>query len=310
MDVQPSARNPAPAEIHPGTRMGAVALTVANLERQLRFYQEVLGLRLHRRVGPTAAVGAGGEDLLRLTENPNAPRLRGATGLYHFAVLVPDRKELARVLARLYSSGYRHHPTDHVMTETTYLSDPEGNGIEIYADTPERGTWGVFNGTFGARTSDGAITSGRDPLDVESLLSLLGAEDRIDVPMPAQTKIGHVHLHVSRLAPAVRFYHEVVGFQVMSSLPEAGAAFVSAGGYHHHLGLNTWLGEGAPTPPPGVLGLLYYTIVVPTRGELDRIGDRLDRAGDSLLRSDDGLLVRDPSSNRVWITDRADSSPE
>ena len=125
--------------IHPATRLGHVSLTVADLARQIDFYQTHLGFQLHWREGVAAGLGAGGEDLLRLTERRDARRTRGTTGLYHFAVLLPSRRELARALARLFSLRYENYPTDHIMTQTTYLDDPEGNGIELYADTPEEG---------------------------------------------------------------------------------------------------------------------------------------------------------------------------
>jgi catechol 2,3-dioxygenase len=308
MEAQAAGQLGSQAAIAPATRIGPVTLTVADLDRQSTFYQDVLGLKLLRRDGPMVSLGAGGEDLVRLIEDRAAPRARGTTGLYHFAVLVPDRKELARRLARLYALRYTHYPTDHVMTETTYLSDPEGNGIEIYVDTPERGTWGVYNGTFAARAADGTLRSGRDPLDVEALLALLAPEDRLDGPLPEATKIGHIHLHVADLEHAVRFYHDVLGFDIMTSLPAGGAAFVSAGGYHHHIGLNTWLGEGAPPPPPGSLGLRYFTIVVPDRAEIDRIASRVAEAGLRFDRAEAGITVRDPSQNQLWLTHRPDSA--
>jgi catechol 2,3-dioxygenase len=282
---------------------------VANLDSQIAFYREVLGLQIRSQDPSSATLGAGKEILLSLTASPGAVRPRGTTGLYHFAVLLPTRKELARVLARLYSMHYRHYPTDHVLTETTYLSDPEGNGIEIYVDTPERGSWGIFGGTFGARTADGRLTSGRDPLDVEGLLRELEPGDRLEDGLPPDTRIGHIHLHVSRIDEALHFYHDVLGFDTMMVLAEAGAAFVSAGGYHHHIGLNTWLGEGAPPAPRGALGLDYYTVVVPEESDVARIHARLQEAGIQAHRSDDGLFTRDPSQNAVWLTSRPEAVP-
>jgi catechol 2,3-dioxygenase len=298
-----------PVSIAASTRIGHVALTVADLDSQIGFYQAVLGLRMHRREANGATMGVGQEDLLRLVASPGATRRRGTTGLYHFAVLLPSRKELARALARLFSLRYRNYPTDHVMTETTYLSDPEGNGIELYADTPERGTWGMFGGTFGARTAGGRITSGRDPLDVDSLLRLLSSDDRLDDPMPAETRIGHIHLHVAHIGDAVDFYHGLLGFDTTMALPEMGMAFVSAGGYHHHIGLNTWLGEGAPPAPRGAQGLGYFTVVLPEARELERIAERLASAQVEVQPMESGLFVRDPSDNGVWLTARPEIPP-
>jgi len=287
--------------IHPMSRIGHIHLTVADLERQITFYRQVVGLGLHWRAGAAAGLGAGEADLLRLTELPGARRARGATGLYHFAVLLPNRKELARVLGRLFSLRYPNYPTDHVMTETTYLEDPEGNEIEIYVDTPEDGTFAIVDGNFIARDASGALRSGRDPLDVEVLLNHLGPGDRLDAPMPAATTIGHVHLHVSELDPAVNFYRGLLGFGDQGVSSRLGAAFVSAGGYHHHIGLNTWLGAGAPPPPRDSLGLRYFTIVLPERAELDRLVGRLHQAAVPIESVDEGVLIRDPSRNGVLL---------
>ena len=172
---QTQIENKTDFSIHPATRMGHVALTVANLENQVSFYTQVLGFKLHWREGNRAGLGAGGADLLRLTEEPNLKRYRGATGLYHFAVLFPNRRELARAIARLYAVKYENYPTDHIMTKTTYLDDPEGNGIELYAESPEDGTWSLANGEYITRRADGSLSNGREPLDVKALLENLHA---------------------------------------------------------------------------------------------------------------------------------------
>jgi len=290
----------------PATRLGHVHLTVDNLDNQIGFYERLMAFTLHWRRGSEAGMGAGGEDLLRLSERRGAPRVRGRTGLYHFAVLLPHRRELARAIARLFSANYPNYPTDHVMTETTYLSDPEGNGIEIYVDTPEDGTWGVADGTFAVWDRNGIRRSGRDPLDLDELMRHLPAGDPLDAPVPQETKIGHVHLHVADIAEAVRFYHEVLGFEVQTSMPAMRAAFLSAGGYHHHIGLNTWVGEGAPPPPPGALGLRYFTIVLRDDAELEGVLGRLRGAGVAADRTPQGILVRDPSQNGLILSTRAE----
>jgi catechol 2,3-dioxygenase len=288
--------------IHPATRIGHVHLTVADLGRQLAFYQDVLGFKLHWREGPAAGLGAGGEDLLRLTEVPGARRVPGTTGLYHFAVLFPNRRELARAIARLFSLRYPNYPTDHVMTKTTYLDDPEGQNIELYTDTPEDGIFAIRDGTLVAQHANGAISDGREPLDVEALLRQLRAEDRLNEPLPPDTKIGHVHLYVSDLNTTMRFYHDLLGFDNMGLGRAFRMGMVSAGGYHHHIGFNTWVGEGAPPPPPGSLGLRYFTVVLPDRGELDSVVSRLQAAGVEIVQSETGFLLRDPSQNGVLLT--------
>jgi catechol 2,3-dioxygenase len=288
--------------IHAATKIGTVSLKVANLENQLRFYQQVLGFQLHWQEGNRAGLGAGGTDLLHLTEEPNLKKYRGVTGLYHFAVLFPNRRELARAMARLFVLKYPNYPTDHIMTKTTYLDDPEGNGIELYTESPEDGTWTMANGTFETRRADGTWSDGREPLDVDALLSHLKEDDRLDVPNPLETRIGHVHLHVRDVDEAVDFYHDVIGFDVMGVAKSFRAAFVSAGGYHHHLGLNTWQGEGAPPPPADAVGLLYFTVELPDQKALSEVIARVEKAGIPTNQTEEGLLLYDPSQNGVVLT--------
>lgn len=244
--------------IHPATRIGHVHLTVADLDRQIEFYQKVMGFKLHHREGKTASLGTGETELLRLTEQPAFMRYRGVTGLYHFAVLFPDRRELARAVARLFALKYRNYPTDHIMTKSTYLDDPEGNGIELYTKSPEDGTWSMANGEYITRRADGSLSDGREPLDVEALFSHLEKDDRLDAAVPAETRLGHMHLHVRDLDEAVDFYHGLIGFDVMGVARSFRMGFVSAGGYHHHIGLNTWQGEGAPPPPDNAVGAALF----------------------------------------------------
>jgi len=290
-----------PFIIHPATRIGHVHLTVADLDRQLAFYQEVIGLMLHWREGQRAGLGAGRADLLRLTEDRRARRVGGTTGLYHFAVLLPNLRELARALARLFSLQVPNYPTDHLMTETTYLDDAEGNGIELYADTPGRGRWSFNGDNFQAVDVNGIVRSGRDPLDVEQLLRELEPGDPLDQPMPDDTTIGHVHLHVADIPGANRFYHDVLGFELQGMSASIGASFVSAGGYHHHIGLNTWVGVGAPPPSPDSLGLRYFEIVLPDQAELARLVERVGAANRVTVDTEAGVLIRDPSRNGVLL---------
>ena len=288
--------------IHPATLIGHVSLTVANLENQIAFYQQVLGFQLHWREGNKAGLGAGGADLLRITEEPNVKKIQRVTGLYHFAVLFPNRRELARAVARLFALKYPNYPTDHIMTKSTYLDDAEGNGIELYTESPEDGTWKMTNGTFEARRADGTISNGREPLDVNALFSHLKEDDRLDVPISPETRMGHVHLHVRNADVAVDFYHDLLGFDVMGLAKSFWMAFVSAGGYHHHIGLNTWQGEGAPPPPADAVGLRHFTVELPNQKALDEVVARIDKAGIPSNQTDDGLLLHDPSQNGVILT--------
>jgi catechol 2,3-dioxygenase len=284
-----------------------VALKVASLEKQLAFYQQALGFALHWRKGNSAGLGAPDKadvDLVRLSEEPNLKRYRGVTGLYHFAVLFPNRRELARVVRRLFALKYRNYPTDHIMTKTTYLDDPEGNGIELYAESPEDGTWSLANGEYITRRADGSLSDGREPLDVEALFSNLMKDDKLDAPVPAETRVGHVHLHVRDIDEAVAFYHGVLGFDVMGVAKPFRMGFVSAGGYHHHVGLNTWQGEGAPPPRADAAGLRYFQVMLPNTAELERVLERVRQKGLATEQTEEGLLVRDPSQNGVVLSAR------
>ena len=291
--------------IHPATRPGHVHHTVADLDRQVEFYQEVVGLALHWREGATAGLGVGNEDLLRLTEVRSARRYRGTTGLYHFAILLPERRELARAIGRLFTLRYPNYPTDHIMTKTTYLDDPEGNNIELYTESPEDGTMTIVNGIPEARRADGNLSDGREPLDVEALFRELAPDDRLDEPMPPNTKMGHFHLYVGDLDKSMHFYHDVLGFDNMGMTRSFRMGMVSAGGYHHHIGFNTWVGEGAPPPPPDALGLRYFSFVLPNKTELERVVERIQQAGIVIEQTENGLRVRDPSQNGVVLTHRA-----
>jgi catechol 2,3-dioxygenase len=302
MNSQTSSLEKVEYSIHPATRIGFVSLTVANLDNQVAFYQQTIGLRLHWRAANQAGLGVGGDDLLILTEQPGAKRYQHVTGLYHFAVLFPNRRELGRAVARLFSQRYRNYPTDHIMTKSTYLDDPEGNGIELYAESPEDGEFIYENGKFLARRADGNLSDGREPLDLDALYNNLHAEDKLDLPVPTETRIGHVHLHVRDVGEAVEFYHGVIGFDVMGLAPTYQVAFVSAGGYHHHIGLNTWQGEGAPPPPADAIGLRYFTVSIPNQETLDEVIARVDSAGIPTTQTEHGILLRDPSQNGVMLS--------
>jgi catechol 2,3-dioxygenase len=272
------------------TAIGAVALTVADLDRSIAFYEDRLGLRTLDRAGAQATLGAGQAPLLALTEDRAARRVPGTTGLYHFAVLVPSRADLARALERLASTGTPiQGASDHHVSEAIYLADPDGNGIEIYADRP-RSAWAY---------PDGRLRMGTDPLDINGLMGELTDADRSWRGLPAGTVNGHIHLHVSDLAAAEAFYVDTLGFDLVTRYGGR-ASFVSAGGYHHHIGLNTWAGVGAPPPPRDAAGLRHFVIDVPASA-IDVIADRLRASGRAFESRDGELITRDPSSNAVVI---------
>ena len=279
------------------TGMGAVEIAVTDGERALRFYRDYVGLTPFPSDGPEIRMGAAGREIVVLHADATQAVAPRTSGLYHLAIVLPDRRELARVIARLGRLHWDQYPTDHVMTKANYLWDPDGNGIEIYTESPEDGTMGFANGTFAAYDSEGRPRSGRDPIDLEAMFSHLGPDDRLDEPMPDGTKMGHVHLHVADVADALRFYHDLVGFDVMGHIP--GTGFVSAGGYHHHLGLNEWAGKGAQPAPPGHAGLRRFTVELPTNRDLDDVVGRLEHGNVRLSAEAGGLVAVDPSANRV-----------
>ena len=290
------------ATIHPATMLGAVHYTVASLEHQITFYQQILGFQLHWRDGESVGLGAGGSDLLRLTELRGARRVRGTTGLYHTAFNVPTRWELAQLLKRITETGTRvQGMSDHYTHLAIYLPDVEGNGIELAWDFP-REKWEPVLAEAWTRGVE-ALMSKNGPLDYQALLS---EELGRDLPrwerLSAGARVGHVHLHVADLQATRQFYHGVLGFEVPMNLEALGGAFFAAGGYHHHIGTNIWHGPGAPPPPPDATGLRHFTVVLPNRDELDRLVARAEQAGHAAVTTDEGVLLRDPAHNGVLLT--------
>src|SRR5262245_6772757 len=279
------------------TGMGPVEIAVTDADRAMRFYRDYVGLTTLPSEGSTIRMGAHGRELVVLHPGAERAVVPRTSGLYHLAIVVPDRRELARVVGRLAALRWDQYPTDHVMTKADYLWAPAGNGIEIYTETPEDGTMGFARGTFVAYDKDGNPRSGRDPIDLDELFSHLREDDPLNQPMPEGSKMGHVHLHVADVDDALRFYHDLVGFDVMGHVP--GMGFVSAGGYHHHLGLNTWAGRGAKPAPAGSAGLRRFTVELPTRRDLEDLLNRLERGDVRLVEEADGYAAEDPSRNRA-----------
>jgi catechol 2,3-dioxygenase len=283
--------------IPPETHVGPVRLTVADLDREREFYERAIGLRVLGEngdaEGSTLRLGADGTTVVELFGDPDAPpRRRGTAGLFHLAIVVPSRADLAGALRRVVGAGGPlAGASDHLVSEALYLADPEGNGIEIYRDRP-REEW---------RRVDGQIEMATLPLDLDSLLAEQLEDDGEASHAPAGTQIGHVHLHVADLAAAEEFYAGVLGFDVtVRGYP--GALFLSAGGYHHHIGINTWAGEGAPAPAPGSRGLRHFEIVLPGAADLEAAGRRLRDAGVEARRDAEGVHTADPSGNGIVLT--------
>jgi catechol 2,3-dioxygenase len=278
-------------EIAPQTRMGAVELSVSDLERSLDYWQRVIGLRVLDRDDGTASLGADTE-LVRFVEEPGAQPADGHTGLYHVALLVPDRPSLARWLAHAARDQSRLEGlSDHDVSEAIYLRDPDRHGIEIYADRPRV----LWEGQVRERMTT-------LPLDVENLLAELGdpATEPFD-GLPDGTTVGHVHLRVADVDASVAFYRDVLGMGLMAQLGAA-AAFLSAGGYHHHIGGNTWESRGAAPAGPGFATLGLATIALPDAAERDRVVARVADSGQEPEARETGVLVRDPSGNPLLLS--------
>jgi catechol 2,3-dioxygenase len=280
--------------IDPGTALGTVRLTVSDLDRSRAFYERAIGLKATERDDGTLALGVDDDPaLIEVRGDSAAVRLnRRAPGLYHLAMLVPTRTDLAFALARLAMARWPlDGASDHLVSEALYLSDPDGNGIEIYRDRP-RAEWPRANGQLQMSTL---------PLDLDDVLGELRAATGPQEQAPAGTRIGHVHLQVSDLPAAEAFYHGVLGFDVtVRGYP--GALFVSAGGYHHHIGLNTWHSAGATPAPAGSIGLRSFTAALPDSAGLDAVAARIKAAGVPQERRPDGILVRDPFQNALLLT--------
>jgi catechol 2,3-dioxygenase len=277
--------------IHPNTQIGLVSLTVADFGRSLPYYTHNIGLKLLSQDGHTAVLGTTERPLLELVEKPGATPPRGTTGLYHFALLVPSRLELAKTFKNLVDSetplgGF----SDHSVSEAIYLSDPDGNGIEIYRDR-QREEWPMQNGRLQMNTL---------PLDLQSLIGELNGRSPQWQGLHDGTKMGHIHLHIRNVDEAEQFYCDLLGFErIMRYGPSAG--FISAGGYHHHIGLNTWAGVGAPPPPAGSAGLRYYQIVLPTQAARDVIVQRLEENDVVYEQQGGDIALQDPSKNNLLL---------
>ena len=264
---------------------------MADLAGARAFYERVIGLRVLEGDGSSVPLGTEeGRPLLELSGDPDAPpRPRVSTGLFHLALLLPGRAELARSVRRVVEAGWRFTgASDHFVSEALYLDDPEGNGIELYRDRP-RSEW---------TQEGGELKMGTVALDLDDLMAQEPGGP--DAGMPPRTTMGHVHLNVADLGDTEAFYAGLLGLDVtVRGYP--GALFLSAGGYHHHLGTNLWRGAGAPPAPPGSLGLREFAFRLPSAGAVDEVRDRLAAAGREPQESEGAVRVLDPSRNAVVL---------
>jgi catechol 2,3-dioxygenase len=274
------------------TRLGAAKLQVSDLTRSVDYYEEVIGLRTLARDGSHAVLAPQGSDaaLLELHERRGAsPAVRRSRlGLYHFAILVPDRATLGRFIAHLGEVGARAGSSDHLVSEALYLQDPDNLGIEVYVDRP-RSTW---------QRVGLELMMATDPLDLASIVRD-GGEEKWG-GMPSGTVMGHMHLHVGDLDRAGAFYSEGLGFDRMI-WKYPGALFLGAGGYHHHLGTNTWAGAAAPPAAEDEPRLLEWTIELPTAADVAAAGESLSSRGFAADRESDDVVARDPWGTVVRV---------
>lgn len=300
----------APAPGHPqsipsAARLGPVHLAVTDGERALPVWRDMVGLTVLGRDGGAIRLGVPGQDggaaETLIVLHPGAERrvVEGRTGLYHVAIHVPTRRDLARAIARMFSARFPNSPTDHLVTETTYLWDEDGNGIEMTFETPERGILTGDGEVFFGVDKDGRRHSGREAVDLQSLFGELTAGENLVQPLPAGTRIGHVHVHVGNLDAAMGFYNGVVGFRYQMLARRYRMGDVTLDYPPHILAFNTWAGEGAPQPPPGSAGLRWFTLRVPDAASLAALRQRLAEAGAPVSDVDGAIETADPSGNRL-----------
>ena len=273
-----------PTSIDPRTVIGQVSLTVADLDRSIAFYTGPLGFTVLDREGSNATLGLPGTPLLHLVEHQGANPWPGyATGLYHFAILLPTRADLGRWVKNWLAYG---NPLpgqgDHLVSEALYLSDPDGNGIEIYRDRP-RSEW-QWNGD--------TVKMDALPVDIRGLQTAAEAEGLAWSGFPAGTTVGHIHLQVGDIPKAAAFYSEILGFDIVARMPSA--LFISAGGYHHHIGLNTWHSRGANAAPGDSVGLRHFTVRFADAAARAQVVERVTAAAVDVEWNNDTAVVRDP----------------
>lgn len=273
----------------PVTHVGEVGLKVMDLEGMIQFYTEIIGLELLSKSEAGAALGAGGKTLLNLEAFEGMlPKTDRYAGLYHFAILLPNRKELGKILIHLHNQGIRLGSSDHLVSEALYLSDPEGNGIEIYRDRePEQWNW------------DGEeVKMSVDPLDVQGVIQTAAESGEKWTGMPADTVMGHIHLHISDIAETRKFYVDGLGFRVLASMG-AQTMFLGDQKYHHHIGVNVWNGVGIPALPEKTAGLQYYTLVMEDEAKQAEAAERLRQLGAKVEKRKKYTETQDPAGN--WI---------
>ncbi|MFJ7685674.1 VOC family protein [Peribacillus butanolivorans] len=272
----------------PVTFVREVSINVMHLDNAIRFYQDIIGLQLLEKTVRKAVLTTDGKTPLLTLEQPAdvIPKEGRTTGLYHFALLLPTRADLSIFLRHLLQTEYRFGASDHDVSEALYITDPDGNGIEVYWDRPSS-DW---------KWSNGEVAMGTDPLDGNSLLA--ESDDEWN-GLPAGTLMGHIHLHVADLRKTEEFYMLGLGFTIVNRF--GGALFTSTGGYHHHIGLNTWNGVGAPAPKKNSVGLNWYSLVFADEEARNKVIENLNKIGAEATKEDGFYVITDPSGNEIHL---------
>ena len=272
----------------PNIYVGEVNIKVKDLDYSMTFYQSIIGFQVLERTERKAVLTADGKTpLLTLEEPADAiPKAAKTSGLYHFAILLPSRADLSVFLRHLLQTGYPLGAADHYVSEALYLNDPDGNGIEVYRDRPSsEWTW-----------KNDLVEMATEEVDAEGILAESNAEW---TGLPSGTVMGHIHLHVGDLKKAEDFYTQGLGFDIVSHYPQA--VFLSTGGYHHHIAVNTWQGMGAPTPPKNSVGLNWYTLVFPDEKTREKVLHQLRQLGAPVKQEADFYETSDPAGNQIRL---------
>ncbi len=270
----------------PYTYTGEVHLNVLDLNRAVQFYKEVIGFKVLEEAADKVVLTADGKTPLLIIEQPEnvTPKEAHKSGLYHFALLLPTRADLGAIIKHFIQHNVRIGASDHLVSEALYLSDPDGNGIEIYTDRdPAVWTW-----------DNGKVAMSTDPLDGESIIA--ESAGRTWEGLPVGTVMGHVHLHVANL-PETEIFYNALGFEVVTNYPQA--LFMSNGKYHHHIGLNTWNGEGVSSPTAGSVGLQSYTLIYPHEAAVKEALTKVEALDANVELNGSGFMTEDPSGNRI-----------
>ncbi|WP_404452203.1 VOC family protein [Virgibacillus necropolis] len=274
----------------PNSFVGHVNLKVQNLARSVEFYQEIIGFQILEKTERKAVLSADGKTTLLTIEQPDnvKPKQANTSGLYHYAILLPSRLDLAKILKHFIQLNVRLGSSDHLVSEALYLNDPDGNGIEIYIDRPSS-TWVWDNDE---------VAMAVDPLDAQGILAEL--DDESWDGLPADTVMGHIHLHVSELQKTEEFYSKGLGFNVVNRFGSQ-ALFISTGSYHHHIGLNTWAGVGAPAASEESVGLKSFSLVYPGEQARKKVVEQLQHLGYEVHQENDVFVTKDPSENCIEL---------